>query len=206
MKGTVENVSEPPPVRTVHLRTADGVDIVGYLAVSTEPRAAAIVCHPHPQYGGNRFNNVVAALFAALPAAGIAALRFDFRPRFSGGPGERLDAIAALDELATAVPNVSLAALGYSFGALVVLDLDDDRISALGLVAPPLAMAPPPRAPRVPTLVVTPAHDQFSPPAATEPVVAAWTDCEHRVVEMADHSLVGHTATVAELVTAWLSP
>ncbi len=33
-------------------------------------------------------------------------------------------------------------ALGYSFGALVALGLDDDRVTALGLVAPPLAMVP----------------------------------------------------------------
>jgi len=208
VKGTVETVIEPrpAPVRTVRFRTSDGVEIEGDLAVPAEPRSAAIVCHPHPQYGGNRYNNVVAALFAALPAAGVAALRFDFRPQFSGGPGERLDAIAALDQLASAVPDVPIVAVGYSFGALVVLGLDDDRVTALGLVAPPLAMAPEPRAPRVSTLVLTPAHDQFSPPAATEPTFAGWTDCEHRVIEMADHSLVGHTAAVADLVTAWLSP
>ena len=190
----------------MHLRTSDGVEIAGDLAVPAEPVSASIVCHPHPQYGGNRFNNVVSTVFAALPAAGVAALRFDFRTQFSGGPGERLDAVAALDELATAVPGVPLVAVGYSFGALVALGLDDDRVTALGLIAPPLAMAPEPRAPMVPTLVLTPAHDQFSPPAATESIVAGWPDCEHRVVEMADHSLVGHTAAVAELVTDWLSP
>jgi alpha/beta superfamily hydrolase len=207
VKGTVETVSEPRPalVRAVRLRTSDDVEIVGDLAVPAEPRSAAILCHPDPRYGGNRFNNVVAALFDALPAAGIAALRFDFRAPFSGGPGERLDATAALDDIAAAAPDVPLVAVGYSFGALVALGIDDDRITALGLVAPPLAMAPEPRAPRVPTLVLTPAHDQFSPPAATEPVIAGWPACEHRVVEMADHSLVGHTKAVAELVTAWLS-
>ena len=164
------------------------------------------MCHPHPQYGGDRFNNVVAALFGTLAAAGVAALRFDFRAQFSGGPGERLDAIAALDELAGTVPDVPLVAVGYSFGALVALGLEDERITALGLVAPPLAMAPAPRAPRVPTLVLTPAHDPFIQPTSTEAIVAGWTTCEHRVVEMADHSLVGHAATVAETVTAWLNP
>jgi alpha/beta superfamily hydrolase len=201
-------VTEPRPalVRTVYLQTSDGVEIVGDLAIPATPRSAAIVCHPHPQYGGNRFNNVVAALFAALPAAGTAALRFDFRARFSGGPGERLDALAALDQLADAVPGVPLVAVGYSFGALVALGLDDAGVIALGLVAPPLAMVPAPRAPVVPTLVLTPAHDQFSPPETNGPIVAGWPDCEHQVIEMADHSLVGHTRTVAERVTAWLTP
>jgi alpha/beta superfamily hydrolase len=201
-------VSESLPItrRTVHFEASDGVELVGDIAVPDAPASAAIVCHPHPQYGGNRFNNVVTALFDALPDAGVAALRFDFRARFSGGPGERLDAVGALDELAAAVPGVPLVAVGYSFGALVALGLDDDRVTALGLVAPPLAMMPEPRAPGVRTLVLTPAHDQFSPPEATEPIVAGWPACEHRVVEMADHSLVGHTRNVADVVTAWLSP
>ncbi len=201
-------MSEPVPItrRTVEFETSDGVELVGDIAVPDAATSAAIVCHPHPQYGGNRFNNVVTALFDALPDAGIAALRFDFRAEFSGGPGERLDALAALDLLAVEVPGIPLVALGYSFGALVALGLDDDRVTALGLVAPPLAMVPGVDTPRVRTLVLTPAHDQFSPPAATEPIVAGWASCEHRVIEMADHSLVGHTRNIAELVTAWISP
>ncbi len=169
---------------------------------------AAIVCHPHPQYGGNRFDNVVSALYDALPRAGIAALRFDFRAEFSGGPGERLDAVAALDDLVAAVPDVPVAVVGYSFGAMIALGLDDERVTALALVAPPLAMARDLAAPTVRTLVLTPAHDQFSPPAASTPIVAGWraAPVEHHTIEMADHSLAGRTATVADRVTAWLSP
>ena len=63
-----------------------------------------MLLHPHPRFGGNRLNAVVAALFRALPAAGIAALRFDFRPGAGGEGGdlaeERLDAVAGLDVLA----------------------------------------------------------------------------------------------------------
>ena len=198
--------SRPLPVRTVDFRAADGVELIGDLAVPADAQSAAIVCPPHPEYGGDRFNNVVAALFDALPTAGIAALRFDFRSRFSGGPGERLDAIAALDELATAVPDVPLVALGYSFGAMIALGLADERVTALGLVAPPLAMARELPAPDVPTLVLTPAHDQFSPPSASGPIVDRWALGEHEVVDMADHSLVGHATVVAQRVTAWLTP
>ena len=193
--------------RTVEFVASDGVALVGDLAIPADPRGAAIICHPHPQYGGNRFNNVVTALFDALPRAGVAALRFDFRSAFSGGAGERLDALAALGVVATEVPGVPLIAVGYSFGALIALGLDDDRVAALVLVAPPLAMAPNIEAPAVHTLLLTPAHDQFSPPSASGPIVATWTTApvEHQVIETADHSLVGHTATVADAVTAWLS-
>ena len=209
-------MSEPASVRAASVErreftTVDGVRIVGDLARPVTPLMAAIICHPHPQYGGNRFNNVVTALFTALPAADIAALRFDFRGEFSGGAGERLDALAAIDDLAAAVPGVPIVALGYSFGAMIALGLDDARVTALGLVAPPLAMSPDIAAPTVPTLVLVPAHDQFSPPPVSAPIVAGWqvssaVSIEQRTIETADHSLVGHTGTVADQVTAWLSP
>ena len=193
--------------RTIEFVASDGATLVGDLAVPAAPRGAAIICHPHPQYGGDRFNNVVTALFEALPRAGVAAFRFDFRSTFSGGAGERLDAIAALDVVATEAPGAPLIAVGYSFGALVALGLDDDCVAALVLVAPPLAMAPNLEAPGVHTLVLTPAHDQFSPPSASGPIIATWTTApvDHQVVETADHSLVGHTASVADAVTAWIS-
>jgi uncharacterized protein len=201
-------VSDPPRLEHRRFTAADGARLVGDLAVPERAQLAAIVCHPHPLYGGDRFNQVVSALFEALPRADIAALRFDFRTEFSGGPGERLDAIAALDELVAAVPDVPVAVLGYSFGAIVALGLGDERVTALGLVAPPLAMASGLPAPAVRTLVLTPAHDQFSPPAVSAPIVAGWSAAtvEHHKIEMADHSLAGRTGTVAELVTAWLSP
>ncbi len=202
---------QPASVQHREFTTADGARLVGDLALPATPRMAAIICHPHPQFGGDRFNNVVTALFTALPPAGVAALRFDFRVEFSGGAGERLDALAAIDELAALVPGVPIVALGYSFGAMIVLGLADERVTALGLVAPPLAMAPDVAAPTVPTLVLIAAHDQFSPPAVSTPIVDRWAASapaaiEHRTIEMADHSLVGHTVTVADQVTAWLSP
>ncbi len=202
-------VSDAEAIQHRQLVASDGTALVGDLAVPDVPRLAAIICHPHPQYGGNRFNNVVSALFEALPRAGIASLRFDFRADFSGGPGERLDAIAALDDIATAVSDVPMVALGYSFGAMIALGLDDARVTALGLVAPPLALAPDVAAPAVPTLVLTPVHDQFSPPKVSGPIIERWvadgTPVEHHTIEMADHSLVGHTFDVAARMTAWLS-
>jgi alpha/beta superfamily hydrolase len=65
-------------------------------------------------------------------------------------------------------------------------------------------------APVVPTMVLTPAHDQFSPPAATEPIVADWrarstAPIDFEVVDMADHFLAGRTTTVADRTVAWLS-
>jgi alpha/beta superfamily hydrolase len=203
--------SAPPTVTFVEFESVDGAELVGDLAASVRPIAAAIVCHPHPQYGGNRFNNVVSAVFGALPAVDIAVLRVDFRQTFDHGVGERLDAVAALDELARVCPDVPLVAIGYSFGAIVALGLGDPRVSAKVLIAPPLAMATDLGRPTVPTLVLTPRHDQFSPPPASDPIVASWSDempavaVDHRVIESADHSLVGRTAAVSDQVTSWLT-
>jgi alpha/beta superfamily hydrolase len=196
-------------VTAAQLTTRDGHTLTGDLALpppGTSPAGAVVVCHPHPQYGGNRFDAVVTALYDALPAAGFAALRFDFRSGFEGGVGERLDVVAALDHLDTvaALAGVPRAVAGYSFGAVVALTTDDDRIAAVAAIAPPLAVMGA-TDPGVPTLVLTPRHDQFSPPDATEPLVRAWVDAQHAVVESADHFLAGHALSVAGRVTAWLA-
>ena len=183
--------------QTVQFTTSDDVAVDGDLRVPELPRAAAIICHPHPQYGGNRQNNVVQALFDSLPAAGVAALRFDFRAEYDDGRGEGLDAAAALDHLAATVPGVPLVATGYSFGAMIVLGLDDARLAAKVLAAPPLAAMPVERGMDVATLVLTPAHDQFSAPDATEAIISGWPQTTHETIASADHFLVGRTAHVA---------
>ena len=91
------------------------------------PRAAAIVCHPHPLFGGSLHNKVVYQAAAALVDAGFATLRFNFRGvgrsegKHDGGRGEGEDAVVLLDELASRFPGLPLLAAGYSFGAWVAL-------------------------------------------------------------------------------------
>ena len=189
--------------RAVDLETSDGAELRGELAVPDYCRAAAVVCHPHPQFGGDRFNHVVGALFTALPAAGVAALRFDFRQDYGEGVAEVLDVQAAIDVLVDEVPGVPVLATGYSFGAVVALVLDDGRVAGKVLVAPPLGTTERP-APGVATLVLAPAHDQFCPPSAAEPMVSDWPEAELRVVEMADHFLVGRTGVVIDETVAWI--
>ncbi|MGI9645321.1 MAG: alpha/beta hydrolase [Ilumatobacteraceae bacterium] len=189
--------------RAVDLQISDGAELPGDLAVPDYCRAAAVVCHPHPQFGGDRFNHVVGALFTALPAAGVAALRFDFRQEYGEGVAEVLDVQAAIDVLADAVPGVPILVTGYSFGAVVALVLDDDRVRGKVLVAPPLGTEPRP-APGVSTLVLTPAQDQFCPPSTAEPMVSTWPEAELRVVETADHFLVGRTGVVVDETVAWI--
>lgn len=201
------------------LATLDGWHLEGDIAfadpASGPARGAVVLAHPHPRYGGDRTNVVVDALFRALPAAGWHALRFDFRGvghsegAFGGGVDERLDVVAAVDAFDAVCADEPIWACGYSFGAMVVLNVTDARLAGWIAVAPPLAAHDGPPclagADHRPALLLVPEHDQFSPPAVSEPLVAGWSATELRTVPMGDHFLAGRTAWVAEQVVAWLS-
>ena len=140
------------------LHTSDGVVLEGELArAEPTPRAGAVLCHPHPQYGGTMRSIVIGALFEALPSAGITCLRFNFRGvegstgTFDAGKGERVDAATAVAELSGALPpGVPLVLVGWSFGADIALALRDAAIAAWFAVAPPLHFTDDPGATVVP--------------------------------------------------------
>lgn len=188
--------------------TSDGVRLAADLVVPDDARAGAVLLHPHPRFGGNRLNAVVAALFRSLPAAGIAALRFDFRPGAGAEGGdlaeERLDTVAALDALAGHVPGAPLFLAAYSFGAAVALGVDHPAVTARVVIAPPLAVVQVGAVTPLPSLVLVPAFDQFSPPAAVTPIAEAWSDTTVEIVDGADHFLLGRAAAVADRAAAWL--
>jgi len=113
-------------------------------AVLREPhrrplRGAAVVCHPHPAWGGTMDNRVVYRAAKAANEAGLAALRFNFRGvgkstgAYDEGDGERRDAAAAVDWLSARHPGVPLVVIGFSFGSWVGLDVGsrDPRVLAL---------------------------------------------------------------------------
>src|SRR5260370_22509693 len=78
------------------------VTLEGLIANPGGDAPAAVVCHPHPMYGGSMFNNVVEAILGALRELGYATLRFNFRGvggsegEYDGGRGEADDACAAM--------------------------------------------------------------------------------------------------------------
>ncbi|MBI2320626.1 MAG: alpha/beta hydrolase [Chloroflexi bacterium] len=122
--------------------------LVGRLHVPAgDVRAAAVLCHPHPLYGGDMHNHVVDALACGLAADGVLALRFNFRGvggsagLHDGGPGEVRDVLAAFEALRAerGGRTVPLAVVGYSFGAAVGLAAaaqHGDVAAAVG-VSPP---------------------------------------------------------------------
>jgi uncharacterized protein len=92
-----------------------------------EPRRVAVVCHPHPLFGGTMHNKVVFQLAKSLHHLGAPVLRFNFRGaglsegKHDKGRGESGDVQAALDYLAAEFPGKPILLAGFSFGAYVGL-------------------------------------------------------------------------------------
>jgi uncharacterized protein len=94
-----------------------------------EPRYAALVCHPHPLYGGSMHNKVVYRMARGLRKTGAVVLRFNFRGvnlsegEHAHGVGEIEDARAALNFLRERYPDLPWMLGGFSFGSRVALRL-----------------------------------------------------------------------------------
>ena len=152
--------------------------------------------------GGNRFNMVVDALYRALPAAGVGAVRFDF------SSSDTALAAALTVEVIDAAPPGPMVLVGYSFGAGIATLIADERLAGWFLIAPPLRpLAPEPcviaRDDR-PKAISVPALDQFFPPAETRRATAGWSNTTINLIPDADHFLAGSVDTVVAQVLAWL--
>jgi alpha/beta superfamily hydrolase len=126
-----------------------GVSIDGLLAHGRPGglRAAVVLAHPHPQYGGTMHTKTVYQSAKALARIGCAVLRFNFRGvgrsagAFDDGLGEQRDFTAAADFMAHRYPGVPLWAAGMSFGSWVGLTTAaaDPRIALLLGIAMPVS-------------------------------------------------------------------
>jgi hypothetical protein len=154
-------------------------------AIAEDPGAGgerfALLCHPHPLYGGTMENKVVTTVARALRDAGIPTLRFNFRGVgrsegvFDAGIGETADAAAAEIWCADRWPGRRPVLAGFSFGAYVVLRLaQQGRAAALITVAPPVTSFDFSglRSPACPWLVVQGDADEVVNPQS----VIAWAD------------------------------
>ena len=137
--GRLEGALSETPVRF------DGLE--GLLAPGSGAGATAgslvVVCHPHPHYGGNMRNNVVAAVCGGLARAGVATLRFDLRR--GADDGDALLAANAADVGAAVAfarsrgyGRVGLVAYSWSTLAAARHLAGADAPAALALVAPPV--------------------------------------------------------------------
>jgi uncharacterized protein len=141
-----------PATRTpITLHTADGLALVGELAVPADrPPVATLVClHPLPTHGGMMDSHLLRKAANRLPAlAGLAVLRFNTRGTtsergtsegsFDGGAAERYDVAAALEYAEFGDLPVPWL-LGWSFGTDLALRHGcDPAVTGLVLLSPPL--------------------------------------------------------------------
>jgi alpha/beta superfamily hydrolase len=105
----------------------------------------AVVCHPHPLFGGTMTNKVVHVAARALQEKGYATVRFNFRGvgtsagAFDDGRGEADDATAVADWAAQRWPGATLTLAGFSFGSFVAFQVAGRRAALqLLMIAPPV--------------------------------------------------------------------
>ncbi|HMD05699.1 MAG TPA: alpha/beta family hydrolase [Candidatus Binatus sp.] len=201
----------------VSFRSGD-LTLEGLLANPGANAPAAVVCHPHPLYGGSMYNNVVDAILAAMWQAGYATLRFNFRGvgasegEHDGGPGEVDDAVAAMTYL-LAQPGVrkeGAVMAGYSFGAMVAVSAGYERaeIARIVAVALPLAMADAriPAGASKPLLLVSGDRDSYSPVAGLQALKSKIGDSARlEIVVGADHFFGGREAELERVIGAALA-
>jgi alpha/beta superfamily hydrolase len=90
-----------------------------------DPKGIALVCHPHPLFGGENTNKVVQTLARAFARMGYLALCPNFRGAggsagtHDNGIGETEDMLALIEAAARRYGELPVALAGYSFGAYV---------------------------------------------------------------------------------------
>ena len=186
-----------------------------WTVANADPALVAVVCHPHPLFGGTMHNKVVFQAAKAIHRRGIPVLRFNFRGAglsegvHDKGRGEQDDVRAALAYLAREFPGRPILLAGFSFGAWVGLRVgcEDARIAKLiGLGLPvddsDLRYL---RSCAKPKLIIQGGNDEFGSHANVEALFATMPEPKRLVlVEGADHFFSGKLDQVAAAIDSWL--
>jgi hypothetical protein len=181
------------------------------------PRIAALVCHPHPLYGGTLHNKVVHRTASTFHQLGCLTLRFNFRGvgksagQYDRGAGEFEDARAALRWLETRARGARRWLAGFSFGSWIAARLAaaEPVIERVILIAPPVSRSDFGilRTTTVPKLVIQGTADAICDPAALEPEFARWAEPKQLVlIEGAGHFFDRHLGALAATLEHELGP
>ena len=127
-----------------------GIQLEGLLSVqeASSFKGGVILCHPHPQYGGDMHHPVIITAARIASEEGFSTLRFNFRGvgesggSYGEGIGEEEDVTAAADYLYSRLKDnhSPFILVGYSFGAWVGFSVavEDERFEGMVGIAPPL--------------------------------------------------------------------
>jgi alpha/beta superfamily hydrolase len=179
------------------------------------PALAALVCHPHPLFGGTMHNKVVFQTAKALDALGVAVLRFNFRGAglsegvHDRGQGELDDVRTALDFLAKEFPGTPLLLAGFSFGCWVGLRVgcEDPRVQKLIGIGAPVNSSDFSylQACSKAKLFVHGANDEHGDMSKLRQMVAGLPgENELVIVEQVDHFFTGSIEELGKAIKEWL--
>ena len=180
---------------------------------------AAVVCHPHPLFGGTLHNKVVFHAAKALHSFGWPVLRFNFRGtglsegEHDNGQGEVDDVRAALDWLEREF-SVPLVFAGFSFGAAVGLRAAADDARVIGLIGLGVPVAPVDNRTydldflhgcTKPKLFCSGDRDQFGPRSKLEALVAGLPEPRQlTLIPGADHFFEGRLSEMRAVIEEWV--
>lgn len=112
-------------------------------------KGLAIICHPHPLYGGTLSNKVVATLAKTYHALQFITIRFNFRGvgqsdgHYSDGVGELDDLLSVIAFAKDTLPQAPLHLAGFSFGAYIAMKAASiEHLTQLVTIAPPVVNFP----------------------------------------------------------------
>ncbi|WP_017570776.1 alpha/beta hydrolase [Nocardiopsis halotolerans] len=199
----------PAVRRPITLHTADGLELVGELALpeNREPKATLVCLHPLPTAEGMMDSHVLRKASFRLPAlADVAVLRFNTRGtssrhgtsqgEFGEGETEKHDVLAAIEFTEfEGLPDPWL--LGWSFGTELALKWGaDPQVRGALLLSPPLHRAD--EADMAvwaesdkPVIALVPEHDDYLRPDEARERFGAIPQCEVIGVDGAKHLWVG---------------
>ena len=191
------------------------LEAVLWTPAGSTPTMAALVCHPHPVYGGTMHNKVVFQAAKALDSLGIAVLRFNFRGAglsegtHDRGIGEVDDVRAALEFLAREFLGTPLLVAGFSFGCWVGLraGCEDARVEKLIGIGAPVNNSDFSYLLRCgkPKLFVHGSNDEHGDVEKVRELVASLPgENELVVVDRVDHFFTGKIEELGRAITEWL--
>jgi uncharacterized protein len=180
-----------------------------------DPPLVAVVCHPHPLFGGTMHNKVVYQAAKALHHRDIPVLRFNFRGAGQSagvhdrGIGEQADVRVALDYLAAVFPHQPILLAGFSFGAVVGLPVGcvDQRVADLIGIGIPVDHSDLTYLHDCakPKLIIQGGSDQFGSRANVEALFDTLPAQKKLVfIEGADHFFTGQLEKVRVAIDTWL--
>lgn len=179
---------------------------------------AALVCHPHPLFGGTMHNKVVFHAMKALNAFGFPVLRFNFRGvgRSEGehdyGRGEVEDVRTALDWLNEEY-HLPIIAAGFSFGSVAMLraSCPDQHVKALISMGTPVHIEDRSytygflESCGKPKLFVSGGRDEFGPRFDLERLVASVPEPRELVlIDGVDHFFAGKLDMLRRTIEDWV--